>query len=551
MDIKSEPVDSSSNPGDINTYSSQAEETHEPQPIYLRGKETRAKVEHILEALCERLYEREEPVKLALLSAVAGESIFLLGVPGIGKSLVARQLKYAFRDGKSFEYLMSKFSTPDEIFGPISIKKLKEEDKFERKTEKYLPGANVVFLDEIWKSGPAIQNALLTILNEKIYRNGDQEMQVDIKGIITASNELPPEGSGLEPLWDRFLLRYHMHGIQEKRNFLQMIVATEDVYEDTLPDGGKLSHKELDEWETWINQVEIPAEVLNTIQVVRQKIEEYNNRSGSHKPIQIYDRRWKKIVRLLRTSAFLNGRTHVDLMDCFLMVHCLWHEPNQLEEVQEIVAETVRKHGYTMAVQISMLRKEVEALHNEVDTETRIQRKTLVDRLAVPHDGYLELLEQDKPFDGQYIKLDDFRQLTRGEWQVISIAGDDLKPRNRLKVRKAFDEYSVDVEYNAESISLGLRTEKVEQIETILKKPHKLLTAHWDERVKTLSEYLEQQIERTEKEGPDELNHVGNNLFVPPNLAKIVRSNLEEVKQALTQYRLRLEKIQHAYTHFE
>ena len=113
---------------------------------------------------------------------------------------------------------MSRFSTPDEIFGPVSISKLKDSDKYERSIEGYLPMADVVFLDEIWKAGPAIQNTLLTVMNEKLFRNGDKEIHVPLKLLIAASNELPAQGEGLEALLDRFIIRMECENIKQEKN---------------------------------------------------------------------------------------------------------------------------------------------------------------------------------------------------------------------------------------------------------------------------------------------------------------------------------------------
>ena len=514
----------------------------------LTATSIRTRTKALLAALSNGIYERETAIQLSFLTAIAGESIFLLGPPGVGKSLIARRLKHAFLDGTSFEYLMNKFSTPDEIFGPISIKKLKEEDKYERLTDSYLPGANIVFLDEIWKAGPAIQNALLTILNEKIYRNGDKDMVVNIRGIITASNELPPKNKSLEPIWDRFLIRLEIGKIKSFQNLVDMMVSTEDVYTDNVPEQLKIKEAELQQWSTQIDEIEVPAEVLNTLQLVMYKIETFNTQpNNAERQIKIYDRRWKKIIRLLRTAAFLNGRQKVDLMDCFLMEHGLWNRPDHRPVIREMVIEAIRKHGYSMAVNLNALKKEVADFELDVEKETQIKNTLVEDQLLPIQEQYYRIQKIKSAFKGALIAIDQFRQLNLAEDKVVNFYDEKQNLLHRIKTKKGTEENTIVVNFNGELQTFKLATRQTERVEIIPKAPHEVVMQFWDDRFKRLSHYIEQQQNRIIEESPSELNYTDNNLFVAKEWGEVVAANLEEVKIALQNLQLRLEKLQFSY----
>ena len=317
----------------------------------------------LLREMNRGIYEKETEISLSLLAALAGESIILLGPPVVAKSMVARQLKNAFRDAHSFEYLMSRFSTPDEIFGPVSIQKLKTSDTYERAVDGYLPTADVVFLDEIWKAGPAIQNTLLTVINEKIFRNGNREMHLPLKLLVAASNELPAKGEGLEALWDRFVIRIESRPIKMEKNFRAMLLEVKsclevkseerrvknstDLFEDTISDEQigadvSISPAEYAEWSQAIDKIGVKEEVLDAISRIRKALRAVNvDEAAERRNIYVSDRRWKNIVRLLRTSAFMQDREEVDICDLLPIYHCLWQEPEERDAIRSIVIRSL------------------------------------------------------------------------------------------------------------------------------------------------------------------------------------------------------------------
>lgn len=300
-----------------------------------RGDNLKNKIEVLIKKLNVGLVEREEQIKVALLASISGENILFIGPPGTGKSILSRRISNVFNNIDYFEYLLTKFTTPEELFGPISIKEL-ENDKFHRNIEGYLTDSEIVFLDEVFKANSAILNSLLTIMNEKIYHNGYKKEEIKTKMIIGASNELPKEEYELDALYDRFLFREKIDYISNTRElfYIENLVPIISEYE-------KINLLEIEELLLKINTVIIEDNIIEKILNIKLKIEE---KFGSLELIS--DRRIVKIIKVLKIAALTSERNRIVIFDLLLLNYLFWKNEENILEIKEIIKDEILNIGF-------------------------------------------------------------------------------------------------------------------------------------------------------------------------------------------------------------
>jgi len=284
-------------------------------------KTIQRKMEQAIELLERRFLERSELIRLLMLGIMSGENVLLIGPPGTAKSQMARAVSQLFGSEHWFEYLLTRFTTPDEIFGPVSLQQLKQ-DRFIRKTAGYLPSAQFVFLDEIFKANSAILNALLSILNERVFFNGSEKEQVPLQFLIAASNEIPEEDEQLHALYDRFLLRYEVEYLKLASSYEKML----NLPKEPLP--AVFSLYDVRDVQEAASRVSIPGPMVYFLFRLKESLEE--------KEYRLSDRRLHKIANVWKTSAALHGREEVTIWDTVFTPHMLWEVPEDLPLMREL-----------------------------------------------------------------------------------------------------------------------------------------------------------------------------------------------------------------------
>lgn len=288
------------------------------------------KLNKIRVELKTRYLERDEVIDGTLIALLTNNHMLLIGPPGTAKSQLVSEVCNKIEGAKYFQWLLTKFTAPEELFGAVSLKGL-ENDEYRRVTNGKLPEAHIVFLDEVFKASSSILNTLLTVMNERIYYNGTEISEIPLISLFGASNELPAEEDELEALYDRFLLRYVVDYIKEDFRFLKLLQE-----EDGDSHKAIISPKELEDCKAQAMETEITSNILKLIARIRAEL----NKKG----IRPSDRRYKQSISVIKAKAFLEGRSEVSEEDLRYLENVLWRDPGEKAEIQSVIHQAL--HGY-------------------------------------------------------------------------------------------------------------------------------------------------------------------------------------------------------------
>jgi MoxR-like ATPase len=272
----------------------------------------------VVERLSRGLVDREGQARCLLLATLCGEHVLLVGPPGTAKSELARRLQQVV-GGRWFERLLTRFTVPEELFGPLSLAAL-DEGRYQREVDGYLPTASVAFLDEVFKANSAILNALLTLLNERSFDQGPDRLQVPLLTLVGATNELPAD-EGLAAFLDRFLFRCAVHPVGDD-GFRALLGADADADAGTRSalhvQAPYLDAAVLASIGSASAAVALRSDVIEALSELRVMLREAG--------VGVSDRRWVRSVAVLRVAAFTHGRSAVAVADLWVLRWVLVHD---------------------------------------------------------------------------------------------------------------------------------------------------------------------------------------------------------------------------------
>ncbi|MFC7985798.1 AAA family ATPase [Streptomyces sp. NPDC057336] len=320
------------------------------------ARETAERLRTIGDELSDRFYERADVVRTLVVTLLAGQHSLVLGPPGTAKSELARELTGRIDGASYWEILLSKFTAPTRMFGPIDVAALAR-GEYRQVYDGRATTAHIAFIDEIFKCSTAALNETLGFLNERIYHpeNGGEPIRCPLIGAITASNELPT-GEDSAAIYDRLLVRLEVGYLTDPSNFAALVRSAVGGTEEPPRTTIELASLQYAVAEA-VPAVEVPDAVVDALCTLRAALR--------RKELVASDRRWRQAVRLLQASAYLDGRPAVTDTDLSVLTHVLWDSPAQRPLVEREVLHLVNpdaKEALDLADTVEELEAQLDAM---------------------------------------------------------------------------------------------------------------------------------------------------------------------------------------------
>lgn len=313
--------------------------------------------------LSANLIERDGEIEAAILGLVAREHVLLVGPPGTAKSALSNGVTHAIAEAQAFTLLLTKFTTPEEMFGPIKLSALRE-DRYERAMDGYLPRAHIAFIDEIWKASSAILNTLLTVLQERVYDNGGARVACPLRLAIAASNEWPSaeDGQELGAIFDRFLIRRVVRPVSPSNR-------AKLLYDFLPPVERVIGLADIDAAADEAAKLPINEEARTALAKILDELAAAGIRPG--------DRRSRKAVGIARAAAWIDGAAEVEPAHLECLADVLWSSPEQIEKTTEIVGRIANPVGAALAE----LLREVDEIVTAADAGDAAAKMTAIKKM--------------------------------------------------------------------------------------------------------------------------------------------------------------------------
>ena len=286
------------------------------------------KTEIIIKEFNAKLIEREEVIPIILLALFSRHHIALLGPPGVGKTYMIELITNFITDVKYFEYLITNNTTLDELFG---TKYVDENGDMGYNITKSVLDSHIVFMDEFYKAPSSLLNSFLGITHKSrsFFERVRGKMSSPMIAMFIASNELPENDAAIA-FEDRILLKFWVDEIQNKENFRRF--AKRD-YDRSKNFSVKFSLEELASINEETKKISIHDDFVDILSTIKIKL-------GSEKII-LSDRKSDSALDIFQASAFVNGRSYVDLSDLFILIHIAWRHFDDIERTTRIIFDTV------------------------------------------------------------------------------------------------------------------------------------------------------------------------------------------------------------------